>query len=80
VKSGYLDDLFVDPELRGAGAVDAIFREINRMTLDRGCDVVRWTTADNNYRARGTYDKIALRTSWITYDMTPRPPEAAEPA
>jgi len=71
--SGYLDDLFVDPGSRGAGAVDALFGEINRMALDRGWDVVRWTTADDNYRARSTYDKLATRTTWITYDMTPSP-------
>jgi GNAT superfamily N-acetyltransferase len=70
-RCGYLDDLFVEPGVRGSGAVDALFGEINRIALDRGWDVVRWTTADDNYRARGTYDKIALRTSWITYDMTP---------
>jgi len=72
VRSGYLDDLFVDPGLRGEGAVDALFGAINQRALDRGWDVVRWTTADDNYRARATYDKIALRTSWITYDMTPQ--------
>jgi len=43
------------------------------MALDRGWDVVRWTTADDNYRARSTYDKLATRTTWITYDMTPSP-------
>jgi ribosomal protein S18 acetylase RimI-like enzyme len=71
VVSGYLDDLFVDPELRGSGAVDALFAEMNRLAVERGWDTVRWTTADNNYRARGTYDKVAVRTTWITYDMTP---------
>ena len=49
------------------------------MALDRAWDVVRWTTADNNYRARGAYDKIAQRTTWITYDMTPAPREDADP-
>ncbi len=77
VRSGYLDDLFVDPDRRGSGAVNALFGEINQMALDRGWDVVRWTTADDNYRARGTYDKIAFRTTWITYDMSPRPPTDA---
>lgn len=33
--------------------------------------VVRWTTADDDYRARGTYDQVAVRTSWVTYDMPP---------
>lgn len=71
VVSGYLDDLFVDPDFRGSSAVDALFAEINRLALEREWDIVRWTTADNNYRARGTYDKFAVRTTWITYDMTP---------
>jgi GNAT superfamily N-acetyltransferase len=70
--SGYLDDLFVDPDLRGSGAVDALFDAMNALALERGWTVVRWTTADNNYRARSMYDKVAERTSWITYDMTPR--------
>jgi len=79
VRSGYLDDLFVDPTVRGQGAVDALFRKMSRMALERSWDVVRWTTADDNYRARATYDKIALRTTWITYDMTPGLLEGADP-
>jgi ribosomal protein S18 acetylase RimI-like enzyme len=71
VTSGYLDDLFVDPGTRGAGAVDALFAEINRLALERNWNIVRWTTADNNYRARSVYDRLATRTTWITYDMTP---------
>jgi len=35
VRCGYLDDLYVDPELRGGGAVDALFCEMNQMALDR---------------------------------------------
>ncbi|MEP7203233.1 MAG: GNAT family N-acetyltransferase [Ilumatobacteraceae bacterium] len=71
VISGYLDDLFVAPSARGSGAVDALFYEINRIALERKWSVVRWTTADDNYRARAVYDEHASRTTWITYDMTP---------
>ena len=67
---GYLDDLFVDPAARGDGVVDALFAEIDRLAVERGWPVVRWTTADDNYRARAVYDKLAERTTWITYDMT----------
>jgi ribosomal protein S18 acetylase RimI-like enzyme len=67
---GYLDDLYVDPEVRGSGAVDALFDEMRRIAAVRGWQIVRWTTADDNYRARNFYDKVAKRTSWITYDMT----------
>ena len=68
---GYLDDLFVDPATRGTGVVDALFAEINRIALERRWAMVRWTTADDNYRARAVYDRLATRTTWITYDMTP---------
>jgi GNAT superfamily N-acetyltransferase len=71
VIAGYLDDLFVAPELRGKGAVEALFAEINRLAVERNWSVVRWTTADDNYRARAVYDQLANRTTWITYDMTP---------
>jgi GNAT superfamily N-acetyltransferase len=69
VVCGYLDDLFVDPGHRGTGAVEAMFDEIRRVAASRGWPVVRWTTADDNYRARGVYDQVASRTTWITYDM-----------
>jgi GNAT superfamily N-acetyltransferase len=67
---GYLDDLFVAPEVRGSGAVDALFVAIRATAVERGWPVVRWTTGDDNYRARSAYDKLATRTTWITYDMT----------
>lgn len=71
VVCGYLDDLYVEPLFRGSGVVDALFAEINRLGLERKWTVVRWTTADDNYRARTVYDQLATRTTWITYDMTP---------
>ena len=70
--NGYLDDLFVDPLVCGAGAVDALFAEINRIAVERGWAVVRWTTAEDNHRAQAVYDRVASRTSWVTYDLTPR--------
>ncbi len=72
VVCGYLDDLFVEPEFRGRGAVAALFGEINRLALERDWAIVRWTTADDNYRAHAVYDQVATRTTWITYDMTPQ--------
>jgi GNAT superfamily N-acetyltransferase len=68
---GYLDDLYVDPSVRGSGAVESLYAEMTRIARERGWAVIRWTTADDNYRARSVYDKVATRTTWITYDMTP---------
>lgn len=68
----FLDDLFVDADHRGSGAVDALLGELRSIARDEGWDTIRWITADNNYRARGKYDQVATRTTWITYDMSPR--------
>ncbi len=70
-RCGYLDDLFVDPSARGTGAVDALFVAINTLAVAQGWDVVRWTTAEDNHRAQAAYDRVADRTTWVTYDMTP---------
>jgi ribosomal protein S18 acetylase RimI-like enzyme len=70
-KSGYLDDLYVDPQRRGLGAVEALFHAINDIAIERAWTAVRWTTAEDNARAQAVYNKVAVRTSWVTYDMTP---------
>lgn len=66
---GFLDDLFVVPETRGSGCVQAMYKALNSFGKDRGWPFIRWITADNNYRGRASYDKVATRTHWITYQM-----------
>jgi ribosomal protein S18 acetylase RimI-like enzyme len=66
---GFLDDLYVRPEFRGTGCVQALYRGLNELGRDRGWPFVRWITADDNYRGRASYDKIAARTHWLTYQM-----------
>ncbi|NGN67346.1 GNAT family N-acetyltransferase [Streptomyces sp. A7024] len=68
---GFLDDLYVDPEARGSGAVDALFGRLREITAEQGWSVLRWITAEDNYRARAKYDQVAKETSWVTYDLTP---------
>jgi GNAT superfamily N-acetyltransferase len=67
---GYLDDLFVDPAVRGSGVVESLFDEMDHLARARQWAIIRWTTADDNHRAHAAYNKIATRTSWVTYDMT----------
>lgn len=66
---GFLDDLFVDPAFRGGRVADALIGRLSEIGRERGWGVVRWITADDNYRARGVYDRLAQRTMWITYDV-----------
>lgn len=66
---GFLDDLFVDPTFRSGRVADALIGRLAEIGRERGWSVVRWITADDNYRARGVYDRLAQRTMWITYDI-----------
>ena len=66
---GFLDDLFVNPAARGSGVAPALIAGIEAEGRVRGWSVIRWITAENNYRARGLYDQLALRTPWVTYDL-----------
>lgn len=65
----YLDDLFVDPATRGSGAAQALIKALAEEARERSWTVIRWITADNNFRARALYERLADRTGWITYDI-----------
>ena len=66
---GFLDDLFVDPAHRGARVADALIGALATLGRERGWSVIRWITADTNYRGRAVYDRLATRTPWLTYDI-----------
>jgi ribosomal protein S18 acetylase RimI-like enzyme len=66
---GFLDDLYVRPEYRGEGVVDALFKALDESARTNHWPFVRWITAENNYRGRGVYDKVAEKTQWLTYQM-----------
>jgi GNAT superfamily N-acetyltransferase len=66
---GFLDDLFVDPAARGSGAAAALIEALAAEGRKRGWTVIRWITAEDNYRARALYDQLAEKTRWATYDL-----------
>jgi len=66
---GFLDDLYVKPECRGTGCVQALYAGLKKLGKERGWPFIRWITAENNYRGRASYDKIAAKTHWLTYQM-----------
>ena len=66
---GFLDDLFVAADARGAGVVDALFSDLRANAAARGWKAVRWITAEDNYRARAVYDRLAHKTHWNTYQL-----------
>lgn len=71
IEIGFLDDLFVDPAARGAKVGEALLARLNGIAAERGWSRIRWITGDDNYRARTLYDRVAAKTAWNLYEMTP---------
>jgi len=65
----YLDDLFTAPGARGTGAGTALIGRLEEIARERGAEVVRWITANDNFVGQKLYDRLASRTMWVTYDL-----------
>lgn len=66
----FLDDLYVDPDARGLGAATMLIETIVGIAKAAGeSGVLRWITAADNERAQRVYDRIAARTTWLTYEI-----------
>ena len=66
---GFLDDLFVAPHMRGARVADALIAALAEEGRRRGWSMIRWQTAETNYRARAMYDRVAKLGPWRLYDI-----------
>lgn len=65
----YLDDLFTDPAARGAGVATALIERLKQLARATGPGTLRWITADDNVTAQRVYDRLATRTTWVTYEV-----------
>lgn len=65
----YLDDLFTDPSARGAGVASALIERLSDLARATGPGTLRWITADDNATAQRVYDRVAKRTTWVTYEI-----------
>ncbi len=66
----YLEDLFVDPDVRASGIGRALIEEIYRRADENGWPYVYWKTQENNDRARHLYDQVADREEFCIYART----------
>ena len=67
----YLEDLWVDPAARGTGIGRKLIETLIARSLDQGWRRVYWHTEADNAAARALYDRIAVLTPYVRYDVVP---------
>ena len=67
----YLEDLFVEPELRGRGIGRELLACLARIAVERGCGRLEWWVLDWNEPAIGFYEKLGARAmdEWTVFRL-----------
>lgn len=64
----YLEDLYVDPKVRGGGVGRALIKAVEDIAIAKGSKRLYWTTAPDNETARKLYEKVAI-TDRVQYKI-----------
>lgn len=65
----YLEDLYVDPEARGGGTGRALIAHVREWAEHHGAGKVYWLTQSDNATARALYDRVAVSTGFVHYEI-----------
>jgi GNAT superfamily N-acetyltransferase len=65
----YLEDLFVDPNIRGKGAGRALMEKVVELAKEKKSKRVYWTTQEFNKTARILYDSITPVSEFVQYRL-----------
>jgi ribosomal protein S18 acetylase RimI-like enzyme len=69
----YLEDLYVDPACRAAGVGRQLIDWLLAQMREQGWSRLYWNTRENNYRARGLYDKYTPHSGFVRYVISAPP-------
>lgn len=73
----YLQDLYVDPQVRAQGAGRRMLDWLVDEARTRGWSRLYWNTRENNYRARALYDQYTPHSGFVRYVVHTSPPKRA---
>jgi GNAT superfamily N-acetyltransferase len=65
----YLEDLFVDPNIRGKGVGRALMNRVFDFAKEKDSKRVYWTTQEFNKTARVLYDSITPASEFVQYRL-----------
>jgi GNAT superfamily N-acetyltransferase len=63
----YLEDLFVDPSVRGGGVGRALIDYVKEFAISNKCSRLYWNTDEDNATARKLYDTYSLESGKRQY-------------
>jgi GNAT superfamily N-acetyltransferase len=63
----YLEDLFVEPTVRGSGAGRALIATVQAAARNAGASRLHWTTHETNQTAQNLYNRVAERPGFVQY-------------
>lgn len=68
----YLEDLYVSPEFRGAGAGKALLKHLAQLAISKNCGRFEWSVLDWNEPAIGFYKSIGAQPQdeWVGYRLS----------
>lgn len=67
--SCYLQDLFTVHEARGRGIGGRLIEAVRDAAREAGSARVHWLTQEDNATARALYEKVAMRSGFIQYQL-----------
>jgi len=65
----YLEDLYINPTTRGGGAGEILVNAVKEKAKSAGKTQFYWTTQNENFRARGLYNKLAGSSTTVKYEI-----------
>ena len=65
----YLEDLFIDPNIRGKGIGRALMNRVIELAKEKKSKRVYWTTQEFNKTARVLYDSITPVSEFVQYRL-----------
>lgn len=68
----YLEDVYVTPDCRGAGAGTAILKYLARLAVEQRCGRLEWSVLDWNTPAIRFYESLGAEAQdeWVGYRLT----------
>lgn len=75
----YLEDIFINEDMRGMGIGKEVFRILMEIALEEGCQRLEWVCLNWNEPSKKFYEKMGAKPldEWTTWRMTDKDMTAA---